>query len=419
MSQRLGIGFIGSGFITKFHIRAFQAVRDADVLGVFSPNQDNAAETANLARELNVGQAKACSSISEMVADPNINALWLCGPNNKRVENVSEVVETIRSGKGQLKGLACEKPLARNAKEAREIVELVNSVDLSTGYLENQVFSPGLIRARDILWQRGASLTGRPYLARAAEEHSGPHTPWFWQGELQGGGVLNDMMCHSVEVVRFLLTEPGKPRSSVKPVRIRANISCLKWARPNYAAELSNRMGSEVDYSKNPVEDYASATIDLIDDQGYPLIGEVTNSWSYVGPGLRLSFELLGPEYSMSMNTLDSGPKLFLSRAVKGDVGEDLVEKQNAETGVMPVLSNEPGEYGYEEENRHMVQCFLTGETPRLTFADGLEVVELLMSAYKSAEEQRTLSVNSADIATFVPQVAQGSWSAEFSENRI
>ena len=31
---------------------------------------------------------------------------------------------------------------------------------------------------------------------RALKEHSGPHMPWFWEGELQGGGVLNDMMCH-------------------------------------------------------------------------------------------------------------------------------------------------------------------------------------------------------------------------------
>ena len=37
--------------------------------------------------------------------------------------------------------------------------------------------------------------------------------PWFWQGELQGGGVLNDMMCHSALVVRHLLTKPGAPLS--------------------------------------------------------------------------------------------------------------------------------------------------------------------------------------------------------------
>ena len=41
------------------------------------------------------------------------------------------------------------------------------------------------------------------------------------------------------------------------------------------------------------------------------------------------------------------GPKVFFSRHVKGDIGEDLVEKQNAETGVMPIVASETAEYGY------------------------------------------------------------------------
>ena len=45
-------------------------------------------------------------------------------------------------------------------------------------------------RGKEIIWSRGAKVTGRPYLARAAEEHSGPHMPWFWEGSLQGGGVM-------------------------------------------------------------------------------------------------------------------------------------------------------------------------------------------------------------------------------------
>ena len=83
----------------------------------------------------------------------------------------------------------------------------------------------------DIIWRRAAAITGRPYLARAAEEHSGPHAPWFWQGEMQGGGVLNDMMCHSVEVGRYLLTPPGAPRGSIRLKKITAHIASLKWSR--------------------------------------------------------------------------------------------------------------------------------------------------------------------------------------------
>src|SRR6267378_652510 len=103
MTKRLGIGMVGSGFNAKFHLLGFVGVRDADVLGVWSPNQNNAAETA---------------------------------------------------------GIACEKPLARNVTEATRVLELVNKVGLPHGYLENQVFAPQVEVGRDLLWARGAKLTG-------------------------------------------------------------------------------------------------------------------------------------------------------------------------------------------------------------------------------------------------------------------
>jgi predicted dehydrogenase len=309
-----------------------------------------------------------------------------------------------------LRGIACEKPLARTVAEAKRIVELVRRAGLSHGYLENQLFAPQVQAGHALTWSRGASKAGRPYLARAAEEHSGPHAPWFWRGELQGGGVLNDMMCHSALLVRHLLTEPGAPRSSVRPVRVTAHIASLKWTRPHYASQLAATYGQDVDYTRRPAEDFASLTIEFETDDGHRVIGEATTSWNFVGAGLRLSAELLGPEYSMSWNTLDSGLKVFFSRAVRADAGEDLVEKQNAEVGLMPVVADEAAAYGYENEDRHFVRAFLGKEPPRLTFDDGLEVVQLLMTAYQSAEEGRTLAFPPPGLDRFVPAVARGTW---------
>ncbi len=406
---RLGVGFVGSGFIARFHMQSWIGVRDADVRGVWSPNLGHAEEAAALARSLRVGDAKAFGSIQEMVAAPEIDCIWLCGPNQARVENVESIVEGLRRG-GNLVGITTEKPLARNVAEARHIVELVEKAGLLHGYLENQLFCPGLVRAREIAWARGAAVSGRPYLARAAEEHSGPHMPWFWRGDLQGGGVLNDMMCHSLEVSRHLLTKPGAPRTSIRPIQVSAQIASLKWSRPEYAELLRSTMGAEVDYLKRPSEDFARATVRYVDEAGRPLIAEATTSWGFVGAGLRLSMELLGPEYSMSVNTLDSGTKLFFSRRVSGAAGEDLVEKQNAEQGLMPLLGSEPVEYGYEAENRHFVRCFLDGVQPEENWRAGLEVVELLMSAYMSAEQERSLDWKPEGLERFVPAVARGDW---------
>jgi predicted dehydrogenase len=112
----------------------------------------------------------------------------------------------------------------------------------------------------------------------------------------------------------------------------------------------------------------------------------------------------------MSWNTLDSGLNLFFSREVRGSSGEDLVEKQNAEIGSMPVVASEAAAYGYESEDRHFVRAFLGKEAPRLTFDDGLEVVSLLMAAYMSAEQGKTLDFPPPDLDTFIPAVARGEW---------
>ena len=406
---RLGVGFIGSGFNARFHMLGWKGVRDADVLGVWSPNAKNAAAAARYANELDVGAAKAYKSIGDMVADPAIDAIWITGPNQARVENVQEIVHALERGRGTLKGIACEKPLARNVAEAKEVARLVKSVGVMHGYLEDQVFAPQIAAGRSLIWARGAATTGRPYLARSAEEHSGPHTPWFWNGELQGGGVLNDMMCHSALVVRHLLTKPGDPLATVKPTRISAHIASLKWSRPEYAKKLAKRQKG-TDYTKRPSEDFASMTVEFETSDGYTVIGEASTSWSFVGAGLRLSAELLGPEYSMAWNTLDGGLKLFFSREVKGRAGEDLVEKQNAEQGLMPVVASEAAVYGYEAEDRHFVRCFLGKETPLLTLDDGVEVVQMLMTAYKSAEEGKTLDFPPRGLDKFKPAVARGEW---------
>lgn len=408
--KRLGVGFIGGGFIGRFHIRSWVGVRDSDIMGIVDVNSDTAESAAALVKGLNVGEPTIHGSITDMVADPNIDALWIGTPNFTRIEVMEEIADAVVSGKGELIGVCCEKPLGRNVAEAKKMLELAQKASLLDGYLEDQLFSTSVQRGKSIVWARGAALTGRPFLARSAEEHSGPHMPWFWEGELQGGGVLNDMMCHSVEVARYLLTEPGVPRESLTPVKVTAHTSCLKWQDPHYVEQLKQISDGKLDYANRPAEDFARGLIEYRDNDGNPLIVEVTTSWCFVGAGLRLSMELLGPEYSMSINSLDAGLKVFFSRNVHGETGEDLVEKQNAEMGLMPVIADEEGEYGYTGENRHMVEAFLAGNRPDENFSDGVNVTELLMTAYMSAEQGRSVEFPPSDLDTFIPAVAQGKW---------
>jgi len=189
---------------------------------------------------------------------------------------------------------------------------------------------------------------------------------------------------------------------------VSAQIASLKWSRPDYVKQLQGVMSEKVDYARHPAEDFARASVTYVDEKGTPMIVEATTSWSFVGAGLRLTMELLGPEYSMSVSTLDGGTKVFFSRRLREQqTGEDLIEKQNAEQGLMPIVGNEAAEYGYENENRAFTRWFLDGVQPELNFHAGRDVTELLMACYMSAEEERVIEWKPANLLSYVPLPAR------------
>ena len=63
-----------------------------------------------------------------------------------------------------------------------------------------------------------------------------------------------------------------------------------------------------------------------------------------------------------------------------------------------------------EAEDRHFCRVFQGKEQPRLTFDDGVDVMKMLMTAYQSAEQGKTLSFPPKGIDQFVPAVAKGEW---------
>lgn len=405
--QILRVGFVGAGFIAHFHLRSLVGVRNVEVTGVYSPTPARREKLAAAVAELGLGSCTAHASLDALLTAEDVDAIWILSPNPSRLTVMRAIADTVTSSRSKVFAVACEKPLGRTLKEAKEMLALVEGAGLNHGYLENQMFSTAVLRGKDIIWRRAVPVTGRPYLARAAEEHSGPHEPWFWQGTEQGGGVLLDMMCHSVEVGRFLLTAPGAPRDSLRFKSATGAVASLKWSQTRYIEELKARMGAGIDYGRRPSEDFARAMLTFEDESGREVVVEGTTSWAYVGPGLRIQLELLGPEYAMEFSTLSTGLKVFMSRQVSGAQGEDMLEKQNAEMGLMPVPDDEAGLYGYTDENRHMVECFRSGRTPIETFADGVAVIEILMALYKSAEEGRTVYAEQEDLTDYVPAVAR------------
>ena len=100
------------------------------------------------------------------MAAPEIDCIWICGPNHARVENMERIVDALRPRGGARRHRLREAARRATSGEARRMVELVEKAGVLHGYLENQLFSPALARAREIVWARGAALSG-PAVPRA------------------------------------------------------------------------------------------------------------------------------------------------------------------------------------------------------------------------------------------------------------
>jgi len=408
--DKLRVGFVGTGFIARLMAKSWTGVRGGDIVAVCNPSIQGAKTLSSDMEMLGLEKPAIYLNVHDMISKGKVDAVWIMNPNYARLETVKAVVEEARQGHG-LVGVCCEKPLGRTADEAEEMVKLVEHSELLHGYMENQVYSPSIIRGREAAWSYGARSAGRPYLARAAEEHGGPHNSWFWDPIRSGGGVLLDMGCHSLEASRFMLTDPKETKASLYPVSVQCTIAGLKWSREPGISVLRKRFG--VDYSTAPAEDYASMLVTYEAENGGKVLSEVRTSWCYTGPGLRLSFELFGPEYSVSINSLHQELSIFLSRGIKKAASEGFIEKQAAEQGLMPVIPDEAATYGYTEENRSMVEAFRKGVMPRENWMDGLLITRLMMLGYKSAEEKRTIPFSVESVKGYRPKVSNGEWRPE------
>jgi predicted dehydrogenase len=403
----LRYGIIGGGFVAGFHLRALESVRGVEVAGITARTPPHA--LADSARARGLGDARVFNTVRELAHA--VDVVLIGNPNSCRVEVMEELAQATRDG-AALRGIACEKPLARNVPEARRVVELAREIGAPTAYFENQIHMKAVQHARAQIEPVAASM-GPPTLARAAEEHGGPHAGWFWDPTQQGGGVLSDMGCHSIAVGRYLLTPAGHALDYLEPETVVADIGLLKWGQPRWRAELLDRHG--VDYTRTPAEDFATGLVTYRDpDTDHRSKAQFTVSWMYDKQGLRLLIDALGPGYAIEANTLRSPLEIFVGDVAAASVAdvELALEKSTASHGLLAVQTNEADLYGYVDENIDAVAAFRAGTDALLDFDDGLEVVRLTMAAYMSAEEGRTVDLRDAAtraaLDDYVPLVQQG-----------
>lgn len=405
--EPLKLGFIGAGFIAKFQAVALQQVRGVDLVGVVSPNR--APALAEWATKHGLGDCKAYPSIKALCEACDVVCIF--GPNYLRARLMNDIVEAVQAG-AELKGVVCEKPLGRTVKETQEMVALAEQAKLPTCYFENQLHMKPIRRQLEQLAPQQKTM-GPMTLVRSAEEHGGPHEPWFWDPVQQGGGVLSDMGCHSIAVGWYALTPIGKPIDFLEPIAVTADVSLLKWGQPKWRQHLKDTMG--VDYGESPAEDFATGVVTFRNPETKQIVkAQFTNSWMYEKQGLRLYMDGMGPGYAFEINTLQSPLNVFIGDAAAEAAAdaETALEKSTSSRGLLAVETNEADLYGYVDELIDMRDAFTQGRPPLADWSYGVEITKITQAAYMSAEMGRTINLEDPmiqqELVNYESAIAQG-----------
>lgn len=334
MGDVVGVGMLGSGFIGEFHTLGLRYVPGARVVANYGAGPERRAAFAQ-----RFG-SRPFDSIDALCADPEVDLIVVSLPNHLHVE-------AVRAAAAAGKGVACTKPLGRNAAEASEMVRLVEDAGVFHAYLENVVFNAETMRMREMI---EAGAIGRPITFRAREGHSGPHAPHFWDAELAGGGALLDMASHGVECARYLF---GKD----VPIR-----DAFAWGSTLVHGDRTT--GEDNAMLIVRFEDERAATCDV--------------SWSSKG-GLEGRFEVYGDAGRMVQDIQTTVLRAFIERPAGY-----LAEKVDADTGWVFPVPNETYAHGHDAMMQHVIDAFAAGQPPRETFRDGLVVNAVLDAAYRS-----------------------------------
>ena len=331
------ITLLGTGLIGDFYVRTLHARRGGDrVRMVYSRTDERGRAFAGT-----WGIPEHTTDLQEAVSHPDTDVVVVGVPNHLHVDAVAAAVA---AGKAVL----CTKPLGRNAHEARQILELVEGAGLFGGYLECLAYTPKGLKALAAV-QGGA--IGDVTWVRSRETHPGPHSAWFWDGRLTGGGAIVDLGCHCIEVIRAYVGKGNRP----------LEVLC------------------HTDTFVHPIADEDNAIGLIRFESG--AIGQFEVSWTFRG-GMDLRDEVAGTQGTIWLNHfLRTGFEMFTAAGSTGYVAE----KAETSAGWLFPVGSEISELGYVDMFEDMFDAMEGGRPPRETLYDGYVVNAVMDACYRSA----------------------------------
>jgi predicted dehydrogenase len=354
MSRKLQIGIIGSGGIAQScHIPGYQSMPDlCEVKWVCDASATTAAEAAE-----KFDIPCKTTDYREVLDDAEVDAVSIATPNK---HHLRPALNSLSAGKHVL----CEKPLAMNGDEAKQIVLAARaSGKVFQVALQFRFGGPAQF-VKDYI---DKGHMGDIYYARAhaLRRRGVPHWGVFIDKEQQGGGPLIDIGVHILDTTLFFM---GHPKPTV--------VSAQTWNHLGTNPDITNPWG-EYDRSKFTVEDFAAGLIRFEN-----------------GAAITLESSFMGNMEGDAFQTQLFGTK---SGAIVKGWGEDSVRlfTEHDKQIFDMVPANVPNIVSsHTEEVKAFVDAILNGKPSPVPAEQGFVLNAIFDAMYESAETGHEVRVN-------------------------
>ena len=217
--KKIKVGVIGTGFIGPVHVEAIRRQSNTEVIALSEINAELARAKAD-----SLGIERAYGDYKELIADPDVEVIHICTPNHLHYQIAKE---GILAGKH----VVCEKPLAMNVEEGKELVELAKEHDVICAMHLNCRAYPLVQQIREMVargdlgtifaingsYQQDWLFKDTDYSWRLEKQYSGESraiadigTHWFDTVE-SITGLRTEKVCADFETFHKIRKKPLKP----------------------------------------------------------------------------------------------------------------------------------------------------------------------------------------------------------------
>ncbi len=362
---RLKFGVIGCGWIgTGKHIDSLIKHADAELVAIC----DIVLTKMDVVeKRYGLTSVKKYQDYRDLCSDPEIDVVHVCTPNALHYDMT---MAALNNGKH----VHCEKPLATRSEDAIDMVETARKVGkrLTIGH-QRRFFSS--VQYMKQLVESGEM--GDIYYAKALDARRRGVPTWgdYMSKDKNGGGILFDGAPHSLDLTMYLM-------DNFKPVSV--------------YGKVMDKMRHEVDGNPWGVWDHENSDVE---DTGFAMITMAGGAVIYLEAAWLIN--MLG----YANQTLLVGTKAGVD--MQGKDGNVRVNKiyngkmAVMEPEIMPPMAALVGQFEINDRNApgveidNWIEALLGDREPLIKAAEGIAVVQIIESIFKSSETGQVVKITS------------------------